>query len=375
MSLPAEKEDEPTVGVETTELASPKVDEDGKAMRRHTLKRGEKLKILEERDRRVELGLSARLADLQTWAQSEFSLENPPSRSAMSRILCTTDKTALVEMPAARRKRGGRLPELEVTLANWVRAQQAANIHVKGDLIKEKGKSLLEAFNATLPSGERLAMQFSAGWLCNFQRRWDLQLSTKDMKEDEIFPSGGGGGDENPLEQVIGTDSIAAAAADVGSLVGSTVPNGPAASAVAPLRSTPEQSHVHYVSPISNAQLIAKRKRIPFWFIGLDKLSSDQFATRFVNYICQQVPVSNKGTLREMACAAAKANGIDGFTVAFGTNSNDQITDVLLDDLSVPTAEKQAIISAGKLYFYDLDEILGSMGAGPSIKKEKANES
>lgn len=372
MSHPGVRADVSNVGTEAPPLAEvPQTEQDAPSVRRHTLTRGEKLRILDERDRRVSLGLPVRLADLQSWAQSAFGLANPPSRSAMSRIMCTADKTALVEMPAARRKRGGRLPELEVTLANWVRAQQAANIHIKGELIKEKGKSLLEAFNATLPTADRLTMQFSAGWLCNFQRRWDLQIGPKEEaeKQDEGFLSSG---DVNQLEQVIGQDSIETA--DVGNLVGSTLPNGPATSTVAPLRSTPDQTHVHYVSPISNTQLIAKRKRIPFWFIGLDKLSSDQFATRFVSYICQQVPVSNKLALREMACAAAKANGIDGFTVAFGTNANDQITDVLLDDLQVPTAEKQAIISAGKLYFYDLDEILGSMGVGPTTKRAKPGE-
>lgn len=334
------------------QICVPAVKMEERVMRRHTLKREEKLKILEERDRRMSAGLTVRQSDLMQWAKDEFGLESAPSQSAMSRILCTKDKTELMSMPKVRRNRGGKLPELEETLAKWVRAQQAARIIVKGESVKQKGKSYLDAINASLPPGEQLSMQFSTGWLCNFQRRWNLRLTTREQKEDLARFE-----DMDQLEQVIGRaphamgpeEAFVPQAADGGDIGASlALPLKRGADALA-LEGSPSSK---LLSPNS------RRERIPFWFIGLEKLTDVQFATRLVNFICKRVEMTNKHELLRAARTSAMENGIDGATAVLGSNDNDQIAEVLLDDFQAVMEEKEAIIAAGKQFFVDLELIV-----------------
>lgn len=338
-------------------LCGPAKDMEGKTTRRHTLKREEKLRILEERDRRVREGLTVRQNDLMQWAKVTFCLETAPSQSAMSRILCTKDKSALMTMPKVRRNRGGKLPDLEKTLAAWVRAQQAAQVVVKGDMIKEKGKSVLDDINTALPPSEQMSMQFSTGWLCNFQRRWNLRLSAKEPRGED---QAGGLDDMENLEDVMGT---------VNGM------EGPATSFVPVLdRAAAQIGALPAKRGATDAGMpAAKAERIPFWFIGLGKLSDEQFATRFVNYICKRVDVSNKQALRDAARTAAKDNGIDGSTAVLSGNDEDELAEVLLDDFRAGAEEKGAIVAAGKQFFVELDLSIDDSEklSHPGRKKQK----
>lgn len=353
MSTHEEKDKEEVAlpaGHDPKQICDTPVKMEDRVMRRHTLKREEKLKILEERDRRMSAGLTVRQSDLMQWAKDEFSLETAPSQSAMSRILCTKDKTELMSMPKVRRNRGGKLPELEETLAKWVRAQQGARVIVKGETVKQKGKSYLDAINASLPPAEQLSMQFSTGWLCNFQRRWNLRLTTREQKEDLARFE-----DMDQLEQVIGRAGPGIGPEEA--FVPPPADGDIGASLALPLKRSPDQMGMD--SPSSKLlSPNSKRERIPFWFIGLEKLTDEQFATRLVNFICKRVEMSNKHALLTAARTSAKENGIDGATAVLGSNDNDQIAEVLLDDFQAVMEEKEQIIAAGKQFFVDLELIV-----------------
>ncbi len=321
--------------------------------------KGGKAQILLERDRRLKEGLSVRQNDLMQWAKETFGLPVPPSQSAMSRILCTKDRGSLLSMPKVRRNRGGKLPQLEETLAKWVKMQQAAKTPVKGEMIKARGKSALDELNASLPPSEQLSMQFSTGWLCNFQRRWNIRLSAKEQNQDQEPASLE---DIEQLEDAI--DRVGDVEPDPNSYVGAPVVERAAEQIPdAPPKKTEEK--IVTSSP--------KRERIPFWFIGLEKLTEAQFATRLVNYICKRVEVANKLGLRDAVRTAAKDNGIDGSTAVLSGNDEDEIAEVLLDDYDTSAEEKEVIVAAGKQFFVELDTIGGDVGnlSQPPRKRQK----
>lgn len=464
-----------------------------------TLSHSQKLQVLAERQRRMRDKQTVRQTDLADWAKEKFNLEQAPSQATMSRILSTKDITSLVKSPASKRFRRGKLPQLEEALANWVREQQAAGALVKGDMLRDRGRDILNSMNKTVSDSEKVTLQFSAGWLCNFLRRWSLQLSSSKRRRSEPdadalkielkvepanllrellgdhrvpinegtgHPSGSSNNmvsDASNRSVPDGNVTIAASAnsAPVANALGHIPQNGIAppvrvisalppvegvitgdgaispgnnvsnsvstmpinvdasssAEAVIRAKRAVSQSTVivspgdvddgktelmnvvarepvvssgslitcnslpssqvvktppEIVNPTRNSghlesnestgeerakvtpQVPTKRRRVQFWFVGVQKLSADQFATRLVNYVCKRVTVEDKKTFVEAVREAAKSNGIDGDCAARSMDDGEALTELLLDDYIREGHGNENILEAMKQYFLEL---------------------
>ena len=135
----------------------------------------QKQKIIDERERRVIHGIPHDQATLAHWARETFRLLRAPSQAVISRTLKEVLRPSLFPSSIHKRTRVGKCKELEVALLSWVNAQFAERICISGNLIKAQAQRLQEKINERLPPAKQSKLQFSNGWLCNFQRRCNLR--------------------------------------------------------------------------------------------------------------------------------------------------------------------------------------------------------
>ncbi|KAH9087415.1 hypothetical protein Ae201684P_000825 [Aphanomyces euteiches] len=105
-------------------------------------------------------------AELGVWAAHEFKLLNPPTKSAICKILKKQD----VERNDVKTKKNDssvRFPTIENELSCWVLTCEAKGVSITGDLIKQQAETFCNVHE--IPVQSRLV--FSNGWLEKFQKR------------------------------------------------------------------------------------------------------------------------------------------------------------------------------------------------------------
>lgn len=154
----------------------------------------QKAQIVEEYRRREKDGLSTSQKELAVWAQQKFRLSSPPSQPVLYRILSAPSALTIHTTGLSKRNRRGKHPELETSLALWVRAQHDAGVCLNGDMIKLQGRRIVDGVNDKLGVEDQIYFHFSSGWLGNFQKRWGLKLikphgESNDADDNEIVRS------------------------------------------------------------------------------------------------------------------------------------------------------------------------------------------
>ncbi len=76
----------------------------------------------------------------------------------------------------ANRSRSCKIPEMQASLAAWVRDQHAAKVCVNGEMIKMQGHRILNGISGVLPPEKLLSLNFFSGWLSKFEKHWDLKV-------------------------------------------------------------------------------------------------------------------------------------------------------------------------------------------------------
>ncbi len=74
--------------------------------------------------------------DLALWAKTKFCLDAPPSQTVIARIISASSSLEVEKIGMAKRNRRGKIPEMEASLAAWVRAHHAVKVCVTGEIIK-----------------------------------------------------------------------------------------------------------------------------------------------------------------------------------------------------------------------------------------------
>ena len=142
-------------------------------MKRNTLTYAQKHVTHQEIVKRCKASNSIILDEISEWAQTELKLPFLPSKHVLSR-LSQSEGYQCSNNAQMMRRHSPAQPELEKQLAAWVNDLNMQGHCVSGDIIREKGKRLLQDVCTDLSeNGERL--KFTAGWLWNFQRRWNLK--------------------------------------------------------------------------------------------------------------------------------------------------------------------------------------------------------
>lgn len=143
-------------------------------MPRHYLTNKQRIAIQAEiRKRRQEKTL--RYDDVAEWARVQLKLPFTPSRPVLSRLATSLSQAGDIPANDAKRNRQPAQIALENQLLQWVNDQNNSGRCLTGDVIKAKGKRLLEEVNRLLPESSGVDLTFSAGWLWRFQRRWNLK--------------------------------------------------------------------------------------------------------------------------------------------------------------------------------------------------------
>eukprot|EP00171_Calliarthron_tuberculosum_P002433 IDg2433t1 len=100
-------------------------------------------------------------------------------KSTISRIIQESCNTDVLDIPKAiskgTRNRTGANPKLEAALFAWICDQANLRRMINGCIIREKAGRLQALCNESLPTTEKITMQFSDGWMANFKRRWNLK--------------------------------------------------------------------------------------------------------------------------------------------------------------------------------------------------------
>lgn len=114
--------------------------------------------------------------ELAAWTAAKLKLPAPPSRSTLNRILQRPTTEAI--RPLAKTLRGVTSSQLEERLMKWIDACESWKLPIvtcatiRGKAVKIRDHLLLE--NTGTPTAALAQMKFSNGWLCKFQRRYNL---------------------------------------------------------------------------------------------------------------------------------------------------------------------------------------------------------
>lgn len=140
----------------------------------------QKKKICLERDRRRTNGENISLTALAEWAKTNFNMNQAPSRSTLSRtfrqsenLLSQSDRSISKKI----REKKGKNHALEMALFEWVCQQHHEGKKTDGESIKRKAGQLQSNYNEKVPEDKQSNLSFSAGWLENFRKRWQLRTS------------------------------------------------------------------------------------------------------------------------------------------------------------------------------------------------------
>ena len=143
------------------------------AMKRNTLTHAQKHVIHQEITKRRKSDHNLILEEVSKWAKTERRLSFLPSNPVLSR-LSRSGNLQPGNNAQMMRQHSPAQPELEKQLAAWVNDLNMQGHCVSGDMIREKGKQLLLDICTDL-GGNGPRLKFTAGWLWNFQRRWNLK--------------------------------------------------------------------------------------------------------------------------------------------------------------------------------------------------------
>lgn len=111
--------------------------------------------------------------ELAEWAQSILGLRSFPNQESLSRIIRSADKLKILEKDKNeyRRLKALRVPELEVTLRDWIFDQNVRWVLVNRSIVKEFSKWLLKKSIETFPPDQLNTLKFSNGLLERFQKK------------------------------------------------------------------------------------------------------------------------------------------------------------------------------------------------------------
>lgn len=128
--------------------------------RRNVLTLSQESSVIAKCEWRDKEGINWTLASISAWAKEHFA------SMIHLRILCDKDKiiaAVLVEIGVVKKKRTQRCYTLEKGLIESVWDQCNRNVSVSDELIKEKGRRLLNEVNMQLAEGQRIVLRFSGG--------------------------------------------------------------------------------------------------------------------------------------------------------------------------------------------------------------------
>lgn len=135
--------------------------------------------ILEEYQKRKNVGSNTSQSAIASWAKDSLRLANVPNQSTISRIVRDADKLSNLSHSQnlnMKKTRSSAAPRLEEALYRWVCTQNNKGTLLNGEIIKLYGQKLLQSANELLPDSEKMVLAFSKGWIERFKKRYGLRF-------------------------------------------------------------------------------------------------------------------------------------------------------------------------------------------------------